>query len=295
MAKNLRMSTLLLILGGISAVASAQCRVLVIGDSWAQAVVNYHALETVLARHDQKDITIRGDKTAIGGTAAAFWAEPNNLALIGSELAAEPSIDCVHLSLGGIDFLLGWKAAMSEEETAKFFAQIEQDIATVVAYCLAQRPNIHVVLCGYDYLNLYDTLYHKESLPIWLLWTKLGCPSPTELNGALLQLEHGKAALAERIERLTHVDNLGLMQYHFGQTDHASLRKKAFAPPGDPNLPSPVPALGADGKDGIHLNRQGYLLLAERCYELFYADRLKQNNEPNLPPRTKPAQGHKTG
>lgn len=88
------------------AVLSAQAqtpRILVVGDSWTPAMPS--RIQSVLNGLGLGEYTAVGGSTTLGGTTAAQWASPSYLALITQELTDHPTIDIVHLSMGGNDML----------------------------------------------------------------------------------------------------------------------------------------------------------------------------------------------
>ena len=250
----------------------AEYRVLLVGDSWAQAMWGQRSLSQVFTAHGYGEQAEKGEVTAIGGTPAAFWNSPTGRQLISSELSRHVTIDCVHLSTGEIDLLTGWNTALTPEQQTMFFDGISANISGVIQHCLKQRPTIGVVICGYDYLNLQETVAADPNGPVALLWERLGRPTARELNGALAELEKRKEVLAAANPRVCYVNNLGLMQKQFGYPARGLAAGK-LAPPGDPNLPSPPESLANGGRDGIHLRPEGYLALAENCFVHFYQGR----------------------
>jgi hypothetical protein len=141
---------------------------------------------------------------------------------------------------------------------------------------LAQRSNVAVVLCGYDYLNFVEATA-AAAVP-WCatdaVREKLGNPSPRQLNEALAKLEELKAALAESNPRVFHVNNLGQMQHHFGYPSKG-IAPFELEPPGNPDWPSPPEALN-NGLDCMHLSEEGYLVLARNCCKEFYEDHFRR-------------------
>lgn len=269
----------------ITAVGASENRVLMVGDSWAHIMFAQQVLDKTFAEQGLEQFKIKGDATAIGGTPAAFWNSPTGRQIISRQLRDNPTIDCIHLSTGGIEFIagknglpgalmgrkekiLGWHTGLTREEEKNFYVTTLSNIQGVIDYCLAIRPEIKVVLCGYDYLNLTQTTDDPNS-PCSQLWNNLGQPTPVQLNNGLIKLEKLKAQLAQDNPRVFHVNNLGLMQHHFGYPA-GKIEPGVLALPGDPNYPSPTIALAGDGADCVHLSRQGYKNIADNCYDQAY-------------------------
>ena len=193
-------------------------RVLLVGDSWAAVSWLHGSLRKAFAEMGHPSILEKGDVTAVGGSRAEQWKQPEKLDLVTRELADHPSIDCVHVFLGGNDFVNCWTTSLTLEEEQGVFKRIVDDLSVLVDHCLAQRKDVSVVLCGYDYLNFVEATA-AAAVP-WCatdaVREKIGNPSSRRLNEALAQLETCKASLAESNPRVFHVNNLGQMQHHFG-------------------------------------------------------------------------------
>ena len=97
----------LVIAAVVSPLASAEPtpRILLVGDSWAARAFRTRAFRTALENKGLRQFEEKGDVTAIGGTTASDWASPPYLERITEELEACPTLDIVHLSIGGNDFL----------------------------------------------------------------------------------------------------------------------------------------------------------------------------------------------
>lgn len=252
-------------------------RVLMLGDSWAHVMWLAQSLRTAFDEAGLGGIVEQGDVTAIGGSRADQWKKADKLALITHELARYPAIDTVHISLGGNDFFSKWKATQSDAEQEQVFTSIAADLEVLIGHILFQRSDLSVFLCGYTYLNFEET--RAAGVVPWCassgegsIWARMGSPSSLALNQALARLEQYKARLADQNPRVTHLNNLGLMQYQYGYPSRGIAPKSVPLPDGDPNLPSPPEALN-NSLDCAHLSPEGYLVLARHCVNNFYAQR----------------------
>lgn len=247
-------------------------RVLMIGDSWTDIMDEDDALERAFTRAGYDGVLEKGDNTAIGGTTASYWAQSTQLDVIESELVNNPTIDMVHLSMGGNDFLAGsggggWYKGMGGSNEDAFFAATKDNIEAVIQRILDVRPEAHIVICSYDWINLWDTLNVTANQ---LMWANLGSPSPRELNEGLMRLSAVQHELAVAYgQAVTYVNNYGLMHYAYGY--NAVFGPARFGVPwGHPNYPVPKSALANGGDDPIHLDEDGYDLLADHCVVRFY-------------------------
>ncbi len=247
---------ILCVLIALSAQAQT-ARILVVGDSWTPAMVS--RIQSVLDGRGLGDNLVVGGTTTLWGTHAAQWATPGNLLLIEQELSNNPTIDIVHLSMGGNDYL--GAVPGTPEALAALIEQVFDDIDTVVAHILSIRPNARVALCSYDYVADQG---HNDAL------------------GVMVQ-----EAIARTATNPNYycINNIGLMHYTYGYPGEFGPGETplpggypVYDPllGGDPSLPGPPEALA----DSIHLTGAAYLVLAERCVDEFYADWLTGVEEP---------------
>ena len=246
-------------------------RVLLVGDSWADYMWQDQVLRSVFSEEGHA-VLEKGDVTAISGTTAAEWATPGFLQSIDDELTANPSIDLVQLTMGGNDFLAGmsgggWYVGMPPAEEEALYQQVQQDLETVVDHLLGFDPDLEIVLSFYDYPNFVETL----GFPFLCnnLWDDLNQPTPPELNQLLVELLERVRITADIRPRVSLVDHLGLMQFHFGYPSMGILPGEILLP-GDLDLPSPPEAMRLGGLDCFHLNAEGYRVLAKNLYDNFY-------------------------
>lgn len=270
-------SPLLLSLFVLSPIVSAQTteRVLVVGDSWAEFTWVYGSVDKALAFAGHGDKIAVGDVTAIGGTTAEQWVTPAYQALITSELAAHPTIDVIHLNVGGNDFLGAWNASMNPAQEQALYTQIADDVETIVQFIHGIDPSLQIVLNGYDYVN-FEELRVTDPWTL-LTWLLLGMPSSTRINQAMFD---SSAAMYTRLANdpaVHFINHAGLMQWVFGYpslgvaprtTPLPGNQPSGYHPAlgGIPTLPSPPEAM----YDGIHLNRRGYDAVAFHCTYYFY-------------------------
>lgn len=260
-------------------------RILIVGDSWAMSITKENhdgfpsedVFDKALAANGLGAYETRGEKTAWGGRKASDWVKPDNLAIIRAELEAVPTLDIVHLIIGGNDFL----AAAGKEDfpredaaaRAMIWDHIVGDIRTIVEACLAVRPEIRVVIADYDYLD--PTAANK----FWKM--DFHGADTRAVNGWFVELGKKKLALAEALDRCEYVQNWGTLQYWFGEP------AKAVALPGQAPKFEPYP--GGDASlgmpavvtpDGIHPLFPGHEKLLQNAIDAVYAKWLKTGDKP---------------
>lgn len=253
-------------------------RVLIVGDSWAASIATeavgqrgFGTFDSVLKENGLGQYRTLGSKTAWGGRKASDWAKTENLAKITEELASHLTIDFVHLVVGGND-LLGLAAqgqpliSSSPEERSKIWDKVAADVETIVKHCLAQRPNVRVLICDYDYL---DPAKINAAYP----HLKLEGMTPRQLNEALLELGRRKLEIARKTPRCSYVANWGVLQCQYVYP-RAGLSLPGGPPDyrpyagGDPD--ASMPAAASVG-DGVHPTDEAHRVILRRCVEQFYA------------------------
>lgn len=256
----------ILVFLSVPAVGDPVPRILLAGDSWSALMQAFGTYQEVLPEFPGcENFRSVGFRTSVVGIRANEFIEPAMLETVAEELALYPTIDIVHLSLGGNDILYGrWLPTMSPSQQENLFNTITANIETAIDFILAQRPDIRVGLCGYtfadhDYVNVL----------------------PTQANQAITMLEEKKLAMVQGKERVFYIHNLGLMQYAYGipQADPPIAPETVPYPGGYPDYnPMPggdilyaAPEVALVDSD-VHLTPEGYKIVARRCMNEFYAE-----------------------
>jgi len=251
---------LALALPGVAAAATP--RIMLVGDSWAWYMWLGRSLQKALAEAGLEEYEEMGNFTAIPGSTSEQWTNPVWLENLKREIEKHPTVDIVHLSIGGNGYLRNWRGDMSIADRDKLFADIMANIEAIVDFILDIRPNIRVAICSYDYVNAS----RHSTIP--------------ELNQAGMILEGMKRDFAMRTDRVGHIHNYGLMQYHFGVPGVAEPGEVPYpgqAPDFDPfpgglkNHWNAEPSM----LDKIHLSPAGYDHLARHCVKVLYKEWLE--------------------
>lgn len=269
-------------------VAAAE-RIVTIGDSWAFLIANGapgslppvssygNAMQTMLNTF-HPGVTVANESFG-GGTAAQHAAQ---LADITARINAHPSADIVWLSSGGNDMLLGQLAGgysntLSPEQKTSLYNAIGSSVNTVVNHILSLRPDIQVVIEGYDYINVWDTVSGQagDTMRFNLGIGKTGIPlvdlmQNQTLNAGFRDMETRKVAIADASRRVHHLWNYGLNSAVAGYSGYfGTVPGQGFYPPDLwPDLPVRASLMG--NTDPIHLNTQGYLNLSVRAEQAYF-------------------------
>lgn len=251
------LAALLLVLALPGVALADTPRIMLVGDSWAWYPWLSRSFQKALDEAGLGEYEEVGMYTAIPGSTSKQWTNPQWLEQVRKELEAYPTVDIIHLSLGGNTFLRGWHGGMPEAERDKLFQSVVDDIEVVINFVQKVRPGIRVAICNYDYVN--DT--NNSTVP--------------ELNQAGMILSGMKIELAKRMENVEFIQNYGLMQHHFGIP--------GVAAPGEAPMPGQAPdfepfpgGLKDQGNppaamlDKIHLSPEGYDILARHCVDVLY-------------------------
>jgi len=261
-------------------------RILIVGDSWAASIAAIHhdpappgfgSLDAVLQNNKLGGYESAGGPTAWGGRKASDWIKPQNLELIAKQLKENPTIDIVHLIIGGNDFLSQASKgtnimSLPAEERAVLWDKIKADIQRIVDHCLAQRPDIRVLISDYDYL---DGAAAQRVLPGF----NFGGASPAELNAAFMELGRKKLEIARETPRCYYVSHWGRLQHHYG------CPRTGLPAPGGP--PDYVPYAGGDPAfpmppqahvgDGVHPADEAHRVMLQTCLDLYYREWLTKS------------------
>ncbi|NLN92655.1 MAG: SGNH/GDSL hydrolase family protein [Candidatus Hydrogenedens sp.] len=263
--------------------------VLLVGDSWAQGIWMTGLLDVALAEAGFPEITAIGESCALGGTRAEQWKKPEYRKKITDALALSPSVDMVHLIIGGNDLLKlirnthvfeKWTEARREKE----WDRIGADIQDLVEFCLSFDQVKVVGLASYDYLNSETAQKAFTALGQEM---NFGGMSQEEVNACMIALEKRKKEIADELEGCVYIHNLGLLQHHFDEPP-------GLPQPGIPPDYEPFP--GGDATkampdaafhkvsfggqefagDGIHPGEEAHLIMLKNAMAYCYVPYLEK-------------------
>lgn len=268
-------------------------RVVIAGDSWSTGFI--HPLRAALDDRGMDDIGLSWETTARAGSTARHWlanehppgldlepdlSQPRMLSALRASLDAEPPADVLLLVLSGNDLNREADEGLGKRSSALFrltMAAIERDLAGVVDAARDGRPDLQVVLVGYDF-------FHHEFLTLFGL--RLDGFDITSYNEAVIDLETRKRSIADARDGVWWSHHLGLLQHHHGDDVHPPLSRPnpltgyptyeaGVAPaPGlwptyDPmpggfyTYPAPLDLM----PDGIHPSAEGHRVLSDHLLD----------------------------
>jgi len=242
-------------------------RILVIGDSWASPIVP--ELQTVLNENGYTGITVA--RTPFKYQSSDL-ASLTGLADISAWLDEYPDVTVVQISTGENDWEETfwepyWAGTQQEDD---LFADITNNVATVVDHIRSLRPDVQILWSGYDF---------PRPIPL----SSNSYRNPAITNAFLIRLAEQMKLLAMATPGLSFVDLNGTLQVTFGfdGIKYTPFDPDVVIPPGDPSLPnpdfpSPFPPFLPDAL--WHLTSSGYKALAQAQFEGFYASLLAVQN-----------------
>ncbi len=319
--------------GALPAQAERIPRVMYIGDSWTGFLWAFRTLRDVLPEYGLGRWVEVGARTAVMGSKAFEWLTPARLGVVAEELANNPNVDVVVVTLGGNDFSGGtknvipgnmgrevdyydwyydnydtedwnfnnnwanWKTwYQTGSNASKNFAEklcppssgcwdrdllmdkVKGEIKQLVQYILDVRPDIRVVIVGYD----YPARWPKSRMPQNANGVRLQ-------NEGLFSMELTKFEIAQELAssgyagRVRFVQNLGMMQHTYGAYKGNERADTPWAGVVNPNIAPgvlPLPGSGDTWQVGgdpdclapldsyidldIHLTAPGYEVIARR-------------------------------
>jgi lysophospholipase L1-like esterase len=218
-----------------------------------------------------------------GGTAAQHVAQIGDII---NRINAHPDADIVWLSSGGNDLLLGALGGgfyVGNPNNAAVYSAIQSNVQTIVNSILAIRPDIQVVIEGYDYLNVWDTVTGSagDTIRANLGIIKSGntfidAQQNLALNDGFKAAEAGKIAIANASSRVAHITNWGLMNTTNGYSGYFGTfagTGSTYPPELYPYLPTRASLMNTT--DPIHLNSAGYNILSSYAVQQYFSTALQ--------------------
>lgn len=261
----------------ISARSFSQCtetpqpKVLLVGDSWAFFMGVDQTINNVFAKWGHTDCTFYTNLTlAENGAETDDFLTPAKQDEILAKLDEYPSIEFIHLSIGGNDALGDWNINYTQGQTDTLIEDISQRLLDVITFIKNARPNIKIFWSGYVYPNfgeVIETSFLGENHPFFGTWDGMGQPNFQQINDILNVFSHRAEVYADTTENVDYVKCPGILQYTFGQPEPLGVAPggsyNAFTQPlpfGDHTYPSPKESMRDYGltKDCFHLSPQGY-------------------------------------
>lgn len=299
-----RLFTLAIVLTSGYHLSFSQCveipqnRVLLVGDSWASFM---NADQTItqglkaVGHSDKKFVS--SVVIAENGAQTDDFLNQDKQDAIQALIDANPSVDIVHLSIGGNDVMGDWNVDYTEQETDSLESAVAGRLEEVVEFLKSTRPGMRVFWAGYTYPNFEEVIEEiapfQSSHPFYSTWDDMGQPSFLQINTLLNEFSDSVAAYADSDPQLDFVRAQGILQYTYGQDQPLGVAPggtyAAFDAPlplGFPEYPSPKETMRLYAgifTDCFHLSAAAYLTMfkfqAEHFYQSFFMDDLYSISE----------------
>lgn len=286
-----------LLLTQFSIFSNAQCtensehRILLVGDSWAFFMNADQTIKKVMKDWGHSNYTYYTDLVlSENGAETDDFLLPVKKQKIQDKLNEFPSIDVVHLSIGGNDVLGSWNVNFTQQQTDSLQNAVFQRLDSVVTFIKSARPGIQIMWSGYTYPNFGEVIGTLPALlqaqhPFYGTWSGMGFPNFAQLNAVQNAFTDIIAAFYLNDPKVTVIPATGLMQYAFGQASPLGVAPggayAAFTVPmpyGKVDYPSPKVTMRDYGvfRDCFHLSVDGYYQMishqARKFYQKFLMD-----------------------
>ncbi|MCB0510194.1 MAG: T9SS type A sorting domain-containing protein [Chitinophagales bacterium] len=263
---------------------SDEYKVLLIGDSWAFFMGVDGTFNTVFEKWGHSNYKyFTNPVVAENGARTTDFLETSKQNEIASLLQSYPSIEVVHLSIGGNDVLGQWDVGFTPAELQDLTDEVYYQVLEIFDFIKAARPGIKIVFSGYCYPNFEEVIESVDPLqnihPFYGTWSGMGFPNFLQINTILNDFSQEMEDYAATDPQVEFIKATGLMQYTFGQNDPLGVAPGGTYPPfslslpyGDPNYPSPKNSMRdyAVTKDCFHLSPKGYRDLISYQTQKFY-------------------------
>lgn len=295
-----RILLLLLAMNFFSANVFSQCaeasqpKVLLVGDSWGFFMNFEQTLNKVLKKYGHSNYTYVTSGVIVENGADTYdFLLPAKQNEIRNLINQNPSIEMVHLSIGGNDFLGDWKVSNTQGQTDTLEDEVFVRLDSIIRFLKTCKPGIRILWSGYTYPNFEEPiespgLFSGSSHPFYGTWEGMEFPTFLQINTILNDVSARMEAYALADPQVDFINAVGILQYTTGQTSPICCNiqpQTTYAPftvplpMGDPNYPSPKSTmrdyLGL-AKDCYHLSPQGYLDFvgyhAQKFYQKFLMD-----------------------
>jgi len=265
-------------------------KILLVGDSWAFYMNVDGTINNAMRKWGHSGYKyITNSTIAFNGAETKDLLQPNRLAEIATQLTNNPSVEYVHLSIGGNDVMGDWKVSFTEEQTIELRDTVRNRIHRLMTYIKDVRPGIKILWSGYTYPNFSEVLTTTPlgtNHPFYGTWQKMEFPDIATINAQLNMFSALVDSMAATDPQVSFVNATGLLQYTYGQTSPLGIAPggtyPAFSVPlplGDPNYPSPKGSMRNYllTIDCFHLSSKGYADLIEYHIQKYYHKMMMDN------------------
>lgn len=195
---------------------SKKDKILIVGDSWASFPCVYNSMGKMIRDVDADIIEDnRCLRTTKLGVAGFEWIGSKQDLRVVKFLKETPHLKYLYLSMGGNDMMAVWNKDFTPEQELEIYKSTAVTVKKIMDRYLAIRPDLKIILSGYDYPNF--TPNHKIGL-YRKIFKRMREPTPERLNPALAGLCQYLARLADG-KNIFYIQHLGISQYYDGNPE----------------------------------------------------------------------------
>lgn len=270
-----------------------QVKIRVFGDSWAHFPVIYHAYDSALVQYGFPEYVSKGDFTVLISMNSEAFLNPFAKALWMPQIEQDgrDNIPLMIISLLGNDIAFKFKKNFPVSILDAPFAEAKTNMDTIFDFIHEKCPDMQILWMCYDYPNFVDPIIDYPWNPYREIWDNKGQFTPAEINPFVKYMAQLQDSLLQVWNRpyLHFVNNVGLMQYMYGQPTPLRVAPFGTYPPrsvpfpgGDENYPTPYAAMGLGGIDTYHLSPQGFTFLASYQMRKFFMEQLRKERDTTI-------------
>jgi hypothetical protein len=258
--------------------------VLLVGDSWAFFMGVDQTINKVFEDWGHSSYKFFTNLTiAENGAETSDFLLPAKQGEIANQLISKPTIEYVHLSIGGNDVLGSWKSqSFTQAQTDSLRFQVKDSVVAVIDFIKGVRPDVKIIWSGYAYPNFEEVISGAivpSAHPFNGTWQDMEEPTNQEINELLNLFSSDIESHYASDPRVEFINATGITQYTYGQIDVLGVAPFGTYAPffvtlpiGDITYPSPKPSMRNYGafRDCFHLSGQGFEDLIGYTTQKFY-------------------------
>ena len=272
-------------------------KILLIGDSWANFMHLNQSVQDALNNYGFSDLGQLSDNnlTFAGARTTDFINDTAKLNDLRDEIVSNPTLEYVHLSIGGNDVIYTWDVNFTQQQTDVLFDSVFNRTLRIIDFIHSVNPNLQIVWSGYVYTNFGDVIgalpsFLQSQHPYYATWSGMGFPDFQQLNNLLLSFSNRVKAYTAQQDRIHFVQALGLMQNFYGQTSPLSVPPSGTYAAGTSPIdsgrldyPSPAAAMLSLGNipltnfsitDCFHLSPNAFEVFMDHQFDRYYMNSL---------------------
>lgn len=279
-----------------SEVATQKSKILIAGDSWAFFTCIYNSMGKMI--RDKKAHLSEDNRcwrTSKVGLTAEEWLTTRSHKRTLKFIQKSPRIKYLYLSLGGNDLMRHWNKDFTHEQELELYEKTSQTLQKIMNTYLAVRPDIKIILAGYDYPNFT----FKFTLPLYrTIHKRMHHPDPERLNNALVEFTKYVARLNNG-NNIFYIHSMGLAQYYYGVPEKGLAPQQTECPEqistmNDPGAVGGITAFQNSKKcminwlfivrDSFHMNTRMYRKVMHHVYDNLLVHLLEREQQEQSQP-----------